>query len=520
MNKIIACILTFFASSMLYANNLTIELKQNDFVQGKLTQLAEQPLSLFIIFPDQSTRLLAQNVFGEQDFMFKSEQSGTATFSVLSNEQNVADQDFKLVIEKHIPVSQQIAKPKTIENALLSELSQQIAKIPEKQTALLEDFWQKVKQIGTPLIEPLNEQQSRVTFLWRGAKQNVRIWGGVSTEHDFMEHLGNTDLWYKSYIVPNDTLVEYRFAPDVPTLPVDEYTQRRALLSTAQADPLNKTPYFEKIEQNIHNTDQFNYYSILKLPNAPTQYYLIEEQHSAKGTMQEWVFNSSKLGNKRRLFVYLPQNFKVENHYPILYFFDGVEYTARVPTKTILDNMIAQGIIPPTIAVFIENPSNESRQIELSANPTFTEVLAEELVPFVEKTIRVKAKERIVGGSSYGGLAAAYTVLNYSNVFNKALILSGSFWWHPKGTPSAQSHYIAHEFVTKEKLPLCFFISAGFYESGKSTILETSRHLKDVLLAKDYPVTYLEQSTAHGYLAWQGSISEGLKALLGQDACH
>lgn len=65
---------------MLYANNITIELKQNDFVQGKLIQKAQQPLSLSIIFPDQSSRLLAQNVFGEQDFMFKSELIGTATF--------------------------------------------------------------------------------------------------------------------------------------------------------------------------------------------------------------------------------------------------------------------------------------------------------------------------------------------------------------------------------------------------------------------------------------------------------
>ncbi len=69
-------------------------------------------------------------------------------------------------------------------------------------------------------------------------------------------------------------------------------------------------------------------------------------------------------------------------------------------------------------------------------------------------------------------------------------------------------------------MPVCFFISAGFYESGRANILETSRHLKDVLLAKGYPVTYMEQSTSHGYLAWQGLISDGLKALLGKEACQ
>ncbi|AJE08218.1 hypothetical protein [Mannheimia haemolytica] len=51
MKKTTACILTFLVSSVLYANNITIELKQNDFVQGKLIQKAQQPLSLSIIFP-------------------------------------------------------------------------------------------------------------------------------------------------------------------------------------------------------------------------------------------------------------------------------------------------------------------------------------------------------------------------------------------------------------------------------------------------------------------------------------
>lgn len=519
MKKMTACIITLFAHSMLYSQTIPIELKQNDFVQGKLIQLAAQPLSLSITFPDKSSRQLVQNVFGEQEFMFKSEQTGTAIFSIFSNGQQVSNDDFKLKIERHLPAHQQIAKM-PIENAQLATLQQQIQQNPKHKTALIDTFWRKAEQEGTPLIEKLDERQSRITFLWRGAKQNVRIWGGVSTNHDFMEQFEQSDLWYKSYIVSNDTLVEYRLAPDVPMLPLDEHIQRRALLATVQADPLNKTPYFEKARQNTSNTDKFNYYSLLKLPNAPKQQYLTENPYNVKGNVKELIFADKTLANKRRLFVYLPANFDVKQFYPILYLFDGVEYMERVPTVTILDNMIAQEVIPLTIAVFIENPSNESRSVELTANPIFTKVLAERLVPFVEKNLQLNIKERVIGGSSYGGLATAYTVLSYSNIFNKALILSGSFWWHPQGTQPEQSNYIATQFVQKEKLPICFFMSAGRYESDKSKILETSRHLKDVLLAKGYPVTYIEQSTAHGYLAWQGLISEGLKYLLNKDDCH
>ncbi|QIW16898.1 short-chain isoprenyl diphosphate synthase [Pasteurellaceae bacterium RH1A] len=452
--------------------------------------------------------------------MFKAEQAGQAVFSVKNDQQTASPETYQLHIDQHLPESQQVVPPARLENAMLAELVETLAEKPDQSAQVLENFWQKVKAQGTPLIEPIDEKQSRVTFLWRGAERNVRIWGGVTTDHDFMQRLGGTDIWYRTYTVPNDTLVDYRLAPDVPALPADPMAQRRAILATVQADPLNKSPYFDGVGNDKSNTDKYNYSSILKLPQAPDQAYLIPDPNVAKGQLSELVFESEKLGNKRRLFIYKPAGFKPEQAYPVLYLFDGVDYLHKVPTPTILDNMIAQGLIPPLVTVLIENPSQEARRTELPANPAFAEVLVQELVPFAEKSANFTAFERIIGGSSFGGLASAYTVLNYPQVFNKALILSGSFWWKPKETVSENSHYIAHQFAVKPKMPLCFFMSAGFYESGKSNILETSRHLKDVLLAKGYPVTYQEASTAHGYLAWQGLISEGLKALLGEGICQ
>ena len=504
----------------LQANPIAIELQENDFVQGKLTQLAHHNLNLTIQFPDRTERVLLRDIFGEADFMFKAEQTGTAQFSITENQQPVPTSDFALTITRHVHQAQQVALPSTFENQRLSELSAKIQQFPKQKTELLDQFWQQVKQQGTPLIEPLNAQESRVTFLWKGAKENVRIWGGVSADHDFMQRFLDTDLWYRSYVVPNDTLVEYRFAPDIPTLPVDASTQRRALLSTAQADPYNPNIYFDRIGDTLKNTDRFNYYSVLKLPNAPKQLDLTPNANFAKGSIDTVIFDSKELQNKRRLFVYKPANFDPTLHYPVLYLFDGIDYLKRVPTTIILDNLIATQKIPPIVAVFIENPSVQSRTKELTANSKFAEILAEKIVPFVEKQQKINAKTRIIAGSSYGGLAAAYVPLNHSDVFANALVLSGSFWWSPPNTPQEQSNYIAYRYATQPNLPICFFISTGYYESGKSQILETSRHLKDVLIAKNYPVAYVEQSTAHGYLAWQGLIREGLITLLTKRNCH
>lgn len=78
------------------------------------------------------------------------------------------------------------------------------------------------------------------------------------------------------------------------------------------------------------------------------------------------------------------------------------------------------------------------------------------------------------------------------------------------------SNFIAHQFASREKLPICLFISAGRFEDGENSILANSRQLKDVLTAKGYPFIYREYSTEHGYAAWQGILSEGLEALFKQ----
>jgi len=62
-------------------------------------------------------------------------------------------------------------------------------------------------------------------------------------------------------------------------------------------------------------------------------------------------------------------------------------------------------------------------------------------------------------------------------------------------------------------------MEAGLFENdirgSGGAILETSRHLRDVLLAKGYSVTYQEFPGGHDYLTWRGSLADGLIALLG-----
>ncbi|MGX3021348.1 esterase family protein [Ursidibacter sp. B-7004-1] len=521
MKNLTACLFTMIISSSLVATTHTeIQLVEGDFVKGELTLLNNQQNSadLFIEFADHSQRQLLKNIFDKQEFMFKAETSGVGKFIVKGHIKPLTDTDVSLKILQHIPREQQNHLKDKYDNVLLQELVLALKQSPEQQGHLLEQFWETVKEQGTPLIEPLDQKMSRVTFLWRGAKHNVRIFGGPTTDHDLMQHIPNTDIWYRSYEVPNDTHVSYRLAPDVPILSLPSMEQRRAILSTAQADPFNHFPYFNEKDGNINNTDKYNYVSQLILPKAPKSQYEKMERYP-QGKLATFEFESSTLGNKRRLFVYTPVGFQQNQSYPVLYLFDGVEFHTQVPLPTILDNMIAEKVIPPITVVFIENPSSQARASELPPNSIFANVLVQELVPFIEKSAHIQASNRIIAGASYGGLAAAYVALQHSNIFSNALIMSGSFWWHPKDTKGEDSHFIASEYIKQNKLPICFFMSAGYFESGRSEILQTSRHLKDVLLAKGYPITYREYSTAHGYLAWKNIITDGLVALLNNPKC-
>jgi enterochelin esterase family protein len=41
--------------------------------------------------------------------------------------------------------------------------------------------------------------------------------------------------------------------------------------------------------------------------------------------------------------------------------------------------------------------------------------------------------------------------------------------------------------------------------------------MRDVLLLKNYPVTYREFDGGHDYLWWRGSFADGLLSLIGQN---
>lgn len=155
--------------------------------------------------------------------------------------------------------------------------------------------------------------------------------------------------------------------------------------------------------------------------------------------------------------------------------------------------------------------------MELPDNPDFARFMAEELLPRVarETGMQPRGERTTLAGSSYGGLASASIALRYPQQFGNVIALSGSFWWAPLEADQTR-HYIGQRVLTLPKAPLRFFVSAGLYETANGTsggILESSRHLRDLLEARAYPVHFREYTGGHDYLVWRGALADGLLAL-------
>lgn len=201
----------------------------------------------------------------------------------------------------------------------------------------------------------------------------------------------------------------------------------------------------------------------------------------------------------------------------LLVLFDAHAFVADVPTPRILDNLIADRLLPPTAAVIVGNASPEARGEELPPNPKFAQFMAKELMPWVQtQGLGQLARHTVVAGSSYGGLVSSYLGFTHPELFGNVLSMSGSYWWAPPGEAPGWMQR-AWQALPAPVPAVRFYLDAGTFESGRGGrpgIVETSRALREVLHARGLPVTYREWVSGHGYLQWQGALGCGLVALL------
>lgn len=394
--------------------------------------------------------------------------------------------------------------------AALAQESPRIAALRQKaaagEWAALSRFWSEVDKQGTPLVEPIDRENVLVTFLWRGGDKTkgVVVLGSVANKAP-MERIPGTDVWFRSVVVRKDARFTYRLAPNADP--------KADGFPSARWDPRNKKP-FPASDPLL---------SLAEMPDALPQPWVAKRPDVAAGkvTVEEPI-RSKALGGKREMRVYTPAGYTAEGEpYRLLIVSDGLAYTTLIPLPVILDNLIAAGEIPPVVAVLIDRLDSAHRESDLSCNKAYAQFLAEEVLPWVRQKYRVTAGPAgtVLAGSSRGGLAAACAAIEHPEIFGNVLSQSGSFVW-PEKEPEPE--WVRRHLEASPKLPLRFYLDVGLMEiwptnDGKgASLLDANRRLRDVLQSKGYVVRYAEYSGGHSYASWQGTISDGLKALLGK----
>jgi enterochelin esterase-like enzyme len=400
-----------------------------------------------------------------------------------------------------------------------------LAALERKDPDALTIFWKEVEKEHTPLVEELPNQphDALYTFLIQADPAddvlNVRLGADfpMRTEHhtDTFQRLRDTNVWYTSYVLPKASRSFYRIrvpqglhrSPSSPArFTID------GVLYEHYLDPLNPKVFPEGKD---HIDAPGSYFVGSEAPPNP---FLAVRPGVLSGSLQKFEIDGQVLGGKRTVTVYTPANYSGKGKpLPLILQFDAESYIIDVDAPTMLNNMIAQKAIPPVIVAFLH--SQGTRNEDLQPNAKFQQFIGAELVPWIRARYRVSKnpKFNVVSGSSFGGLAAAYTAFVHPELFGNVLSQSGAFWWSPnyqlEVLPSPNAGWLVKQFAESSPKPLRFYMSVGAWESAG--MLSNNRLLRSVLTGKGNEVTYGEVVSGHNYANFQQSYPDGLIALLG-----
>ncbi|WLQ15944.1 enterochelin esterase [Hahella aquimaris] len=416
-----------------------------------------------------------------------------------------------------------------------------------------ERWWRSLQQKGTPLVESLANDKARVTFVWRDPHGDEhcspirRVYIDVNsvTNHrsrnpQSLERIAGTDVWRWRTTLPANWRGTYALAPVTkdylpPNWSGSEERQRmsqrvwwRDLMSQAIADPLNPNqPY----------SAGWGAASALHLPQAPEQtaWGSVDAGETGLGDgalLQALHWSSQTLGNRRKVWIFSPEEAQGDNvdprRRPLVILLDGQHWATRMPAFSALQYETRQGALPPAVYVLIDAIDGERRSEELCCNPRFWEAVQDELIPLAAGVtpFSSRAMDTVVAGQSFGGLAAMYAGLAFSERFGCVLSQSGSFWWpyveylhaplgqcavRRPGERGALAEQLAQGRLSAR--PLRIYQEVGARED---VMIDLNDTLRIELERAGHHVNYHLFEGGHDWLCWRGGLIEGLRWLLEQ----
>ena len=345
-----------------------------------------------------------------------------------------------------------------------------------------------------PIVEP-----ERCTFVHRGPAIGVRlVHFGVGLPADLTyEQLDDTDWWVLALAVPAGTRLEYKLEI------VDSFGTHLV------DDALNP-------ERAAH---PFGVNSVCSAHGYTEPRWAQADPAGAGGRLVGFSVDSDAYDRRVDATVYLPAGFEGHgaSRYPLLVVHDGSDYLLYAAAATVLDNLIADGSMPPTVVAFV--PPGE-RLVEYADDPRHAALLTAELIPALEDELPLRAEPagRFALGASFGAVASLAAAQRSPGFFGGLVLQSGSFAGAGSGCrPRPEAlwrpvrRFVGDYLANPVPVAARVFVSCGAYES----LICENRGLVPVLAGAGMQIRFVQQLDGHNWASWRDAFGLALPWVLG-----
>lgn len=264
----------------------------------------------------------------------------------------------------------------------------------------------------------------------------------------------------------------------------------------------------------------------IEVPESPEEaaYYTFNKS-IAHGQVRECQYYSEVEGQVRRCFVYTPAEYETspKSKYPVLYLQHGMGEDERGwheqgHMANILDGQIASGKCKPMIVVmdygdcgYIHGTKKGETRDEFGAS--FGNILLRDIIPFVEKTFRVKTDRdhRAMAGLSWGGHQTFQITLTHLDQFAHIGAFSGAILMAP-----GQNITDVYGGVFSDADKFNEQVHTLFLGQGTEEGMGCDRMSQSLKEAGINHVYYASPGTHHEWLTWRRCLNEFLPLLFKQ----
>jgi enterochelin esterase-like enzyme len=274
---------------------------------------------------------------------------------------------------------------------------------------------EKLVPFGANLISPEVHDDRTVTFRVRAPQASAVLLGGGP----LLMALGKngTPIQPVPFQKGADGLWTLTVGPVQPNI----YVYKLNIDGASVADPNN----------TVAGVADQPPYSLLVVPGDGPSYY--DAKPVPHGAVTRHVYTSDVLKGERELYVYTPPGYDRGKEYPVLYLLGGSgelasNWAIEGRANFIMDNLLAEKAAVPMLIVMPNNQvvhRTHPKHVELTFD-LFNAELRKHIIPFVEKTYKVKAdrRGRALAGLSMGGRHVQFVGFKSLDLFSSLGVLS------------------------------------------------------------------------------------------------